>query len=134
MSVRFDLPTMDDDSRTFWEAARDGRFLIKRCRGCGEAHYYPRPFCPHCWSDEVGWEEASGRATLYTWSVVHRNDLAPFAERLPYVAAVVDLVEGPRAITNVVGCEPGSLAAGMALKVGFEDVGEGVTIPVFGPA
>ena len=83
----------------------EGRLVISRCATCGEAHYYPRPFCPRCGGDDVSWEDASGRATLYTWSVVHQNDLPPFNEKVPYVAAVVDLDEGPRMMTNVVGCD-----------------------------
>ena len=134
MSMRFDLPTPDDDTRGFWDAAREGTFLIKRCRSCGRAHYYPRPFCPHCWSEEVDWEEASGRATVYTYSVVYQNDLPPFGERVPYVAAVVDLEEGPRAMTNVVDCEPDALEVGMPVEVTFRELNEEFTVPVFKPA
>ena len=72
--MRFDLPNPDDDTEPFWNGCRDGRFLIKRCTDCGRASFYPRPFCPRCWSERVEWEQASGRATLYTWSVVHQND------------------------------------------------------------
>lgn len=79
------------------------------------------------------WEDASGRATLYTWSVVHRNDLPPFGERVPYVAAVVDLEEGPRMLTNVVDCAFDALEAGMALEVGYREISDEVTIPVFHP-
>ena len=132
--MRFDIPNPDEDTRPFWDAARDGRFLIKRCRACGRPHFYPRPFCPHCWSDDVEWEQASGRATLYTWSVVHRNDLPPFNERVPYVAAIVDLEEGPRAMTNVVDCDFDALRIGMALEVEFRPLDEEWTIPVFRPA
>ena len=132
--MRFDLPAADDDTRPFWDAARDGKLLIKRCADCGRAHFYPRPFCPTCWSDAVHWEEASGRAVLYTWSVVHHNDLPPFPERIPYVAAVVDLVEGPRMQTNVVDCDPGALSVGMELRVAYRDVADQITIPVFVPA
>jgi len=107
---------------------------VKRCADCGDAHFYPRPFCPRCWSEEVEWEEASGRATLYTWSVVRSNDLPPFPERVPYVAAVVDLVEGPRMMTNIEGCEFDRLEVGMALSAAFREIGEDVTIPVFVPA
>ena len=131
---RFDLPTPDDEQQPFWDAAREGKFLLKRCRSCGQAHFYPRPFCPKCWSDEVEWEEASGRATLYTYSVVHRNDLPPWPERVPYVAAVVDLEEGPRMMTNVVNCEPDAVEVGMALTVTFEERTDEFTVPVFEPA
>jgi len=131
---RFDLPTPDDYTQVWWDAAADGRLLLVRCSACGEAHYYPRPFCPRCGADTVSWEEASGAATLYTWSVVHRNDLPPFNERVPYVAAVVDLAEGPRMMTNVVGCDADDLRVGMALQVEFADTGEGYHLPVFRPA
>ena len=134
MAMRFDLPTPDNDSRHFWDAAREERFLIKRCADCGRAHYYPRPFCPHCWSYDVSWEQASGRATLYTYSIVRRNDLPPFNERVPYVAAVVDLDEGPRMMTNVEGCAEDDLEIGMPLVVDFRVETDDVTIPVFRPA
>jgi uncharacterized protein len=131
---RFDLPTPDAETQPWWDAARKGRLLIKRCRACAKAFFYPRPFCPACWSDDVDWEEASGRAVLYTYSVVHRNDLPPFPERVPYVAAVVDLEEGPRMMTNVVGCDHDDLAVGMDLTVEFRQETDEVTVPVFRPA
>jgi uncharacterized OB-fold protein len=81
--MRFDLPTTDPETQPFWDAARDGKLLIQRCRACATAYFYPRPFCPSCWSDDVAWEEASGRAVLYTYSIVRRNDLPPFTERVP---------------------------------------------------
>ncbi|MEV4787842.1 Zn-ribbon domain-containing OB-fold protein [Streptomyces tuirus] len=132
---RFDLPEPDAFTRTYWDAAAEGRLLIRRCGDCGRAHHYPREFCPHCWSENVTWETASGRATLYTWSVVHRNDLPPFPDRVPYVAAVVQLAEGPRMMTEIVGegeppaplaSEGEGLSAGTELIVAFR---EGV--PVF---
>jgi uncharacterized OB-fold protein len=131
--VRFDLPAPDDETQPFWDAARAGQLLVKRCADCGAAHFYPRPFCPRCWSAAVSWEEASGRAVLYTWSVVHHNDLPPFSERLPYVAAVVDLAEGPRMMTNVVDCDAERLRVGMPLQVTYREIAEHVTIPVFAP-
>jgi uncharacterized protein len=143
--VRFDLPTIDDDTRPYWDAARDGRLLLRRCNACGAHHHYPRTFCPECWSDEVAWVEASGRATLYTHSTVFLNDLPPFHEQVPYVAAVVELAEGPRMMTKVVDCEPDQLEVGMALEVTFvaigrEDTGSGddgadeVVLACFRPA
>ncbi|WP_190021741.1 Zn-ribbon domain-containing OB-fold protein [Streptomyces hiroshimensis] len=140
---RFDIPEVDAFTRPYWEAAGRGRLLIRRCRaaGCGLAHHYPREFCPRCWSEDVVWEAASGRAVLYTWSVVHVNDLPPFGGRVPYTAAVVDLAEGPRMMTEVVGCAESRLRIGMALTVRFREL-EGartegeppLCIPVFGVA
>jgi uncharacterized OB-fold protein len=132
--MRFDLPAPELEQLPYWEAARERRLLIRRCGACGEHFFYPRPFCPKCWSDDVEWAQASGRATLYTYSVVHVNELPPFAERVPYVAAVVDLEEGPRMLTNVEGASPESLAIGMALEVSFREISDDVTIPVFRPA
>ena len=131
---RFDLPTPDESTQPWWDAAREGRLLIKRCAGCGRAHWYPRPFCPHCWSESVSWEQASGRATLYTWSVVHSNDLPPFKAKVPYVAAIVDLDEGPRMMTNVVDCSFDDLRVGMPLEVRFRPETAEITLPVFVPA
>ncbi|WP_455360826.1 Zn-ribbon domain-containing OB-fold protein [Streptomyces sp. SYSU K21746] len=139
-AVRFDLPEPDAFTRPYWEAAGRGHLLLRRCAACGRAHHYPREFCPYCWSDDVEWERASGRATLYTWSVVHRNDLPPFGSRVPYVAAVVDLAEGPRMMTEVVDCAEGDLRIGMALEVAFRREGGGgggvegaeeLAVPVF---
>lgn len=132
--MRFDLPTPDVETQPFWDAAKEGRLLIKLCRACGKHHFYPRPFCPTCWSDDVDWVEASGRATLYTWSIVRVNDLPPFPERVPYVAAVVDLAEGPRMMTNVVDCEFDRLEMGMTLEAVFHPASEDVTIVQFRPA
>ncbi|MFJ4539274.1 Zn-ribbon domain-containing OB-fold protein [Streptomyces tibetensis] len=138
MTGRFDLPEPDAFTRTYWDAAAEGRLLIRRCGACGRAHHYPREFCPHCWSEDVTWETASGRATLYTWSVVHRNDLPPFSGRVPYVAAVVELAEGPRMMTEIVGAgdplhpltgedpDRPHLSAGTELEVTFRE-----GIPVF---
>jgi len=81
----------------------------------------------------VEWEEATGRATLYTWSVVHQNDLPPFSERVPYVAAVIDLEEGPRMMTNVIDCPFEELRVGMPLQVAFRAETEEISLPVFRP-
>ncbi|MCX7620354.1 MAG: Zn-ribbon domain-containing OB-fold protein [Acidimicrobiales bacterium] len=133
-SVRFDLPTIEDETREFWEAARRGKLLLRSCNRCGVVHYYPRPFCPECWSDEVTWIEASGRARLYTHSTVHVNDLPPFDEQVPYIAAVVDLEEGPRMMTQIVDCDPGELEIGMPLELTFRHVSDEVAVAVFRPS
>ena len=131
---RYDLPVPDLETERYWSAARDHTLLIKRCRACGHPFFYPRPFCPSCWSDDVEWEQASGRATLYTWSVVRQNDLPPWPTRVPYVAAVVDLEEGPRMLTNVVDCDVDDLRVGMPLIVTFREETDDITLPVFSPA
>jgi uncharacterized OB-fold protein len=143
-AARFDIPEPDTFTRPYWDAAAQGRLLLRHCASCDRVHHYPREFCPYCWSEDGSWREATGRAVLYTWSVVHRNDLPPFGGRTPYIAAVVDLAEGPRMMTEIVDCAEGELRVGMALEVTFRDLGEhedggagageaGLTVPVFRP-
>ncbi|MEZ0065161.1 putative OB-fold protein [Streptacidiphilus sp. MAP12-20] len=132
---RTDLPEPDAFTQPYWDAAAEGRLLLRRCDACGRAHHYPREFCPYCWSEDVHWEQASGRATLYTWSVVHANDLPPFRERLPYIAAVVQLAEGPRLMTTLVGCDPTELQVDMPVIADFAAFSAadepGPLVPVF---
>jgi len=133
-SPRFDLPTTDLETQPFWDGLKEGKFLIRHCNACGRDHYYPRPFCPTCWSDDVSWKEVSGRGKVYTYSVVHVNDLPPFNERVPYVAAIVELDEGPRLMTNIEGVPFDELRADMAVVVEYKPISDDVTIPVFRPA
>jgi uncharacterized protein len=133
-TVRFDVPSTDPSTQPFWDAAAQGRLLISVCHDCHHRFFYPRPFCPTCWSESVGWLQASGRAQLYTWSVVYINDLPPFRSRVPYVAAIAELEEGPRMETNIVDCEFDGLYVGMALEVQFRAESGVPSIPVFRPA
>ena len=127
--MRFDLPSPDPETQPFWDACRQGRFLVRHCNACGRDYFYPRPFCPTCWSDDVDWKQASGRGTLY--SVVHVNDLPPFSERVPYVAAIVELDEGPRVMTNIEGTPFDQLRIGATVEVDWKPISDDVTIPVF---
>ncbi len=133
--MRFDLPTIDEESQPWWDAAADGRYLIRHCTACDHRYWYPRDFCPSCWSTDVAWEEASGRGTLYTYSTVYRNDLPPWPQRVPYIAAIIDLEEGPRVLGHLVDCSDDDAAIGMAVEVTFRhDEEGGFTLPVFRPA
>ena len=120
--ARADIPIIDSASAPYWDAARQGRLLIAGCGACGKVHHYPRPFCPHCWSDDVRPVQASGTGTLYTYSTVYANDLPPFRDRLPYVAAIVELAEGPRVMTTIEGAAPDGLRVGMAVTASFRPV------------
>ena len=82
----------------------------------------------------MSWAEASGQATLYTYSIVRRNDLPPFGARVPYVAAVVDLAEGPRMISEVVDCDLAAVEIGMPLTVTYRDLTDDLKLPIFRPA
>ncbi|ASR03201.1 MULTISPECIES: Zn-ribbon domain-containing OB-fold protein [Gordonia] len=131
---RADIPTVETATTAYWDAANDGTLLIARCDDCGKVHHYPRPFCPSCWSENVTSIEASGRGTLYTYSTVYVNDLHPFKERLPYIAAIVELDEGPRLMTNMEDCEPTDLHVGMPVTVGFRPITDELTATIFRPA
>jgi uncharacterized OB-fold protein len=131
MAPRFDLPSIDVETKPFWDGLKEHKFLLRHCNACGRDHYYPRPFCPTCWSDDLSWKPASGRGRLYTYSIVHVNDLPPFNERVPYVAAIVELDEGPRVMTNVEGVPFDELRADMPVTVDFKAISDDVTIAVF---
>lgn len=127
-----DRPTIDTDSEAWWAAIRDRRLTVNTCRSCARNSLYARPFCPHCWSEDVELAPASGRGRLYTWSVVHQN-AAPFDARTPYVVAMVDLEEGPRVMAVVEDCRLDDLRADMALTIGFREDEDGFIVPVFRP-
>ena len=124
---------IEGESEPFWTALHDGKLLIKRCGACGKHHSYPRPFCPHCWSDDVEWVEAGGGATLYTHSTVYVNDLPPFPPQVPYTAAVVDLDEGPRMMTRLVDCDQADIKIGMRRRMRSEPMTEERSMAVFAP-
>jgi len=128
-----DRPTIDTDSESWWAAVQDRRLMVNVCSECGRNSLYVRPFCPHCWSQDVALTRASGRAHLYTWTVVHQN-AAPFHARCPYVVAMVDLVEGPRLMTVIEECPSETLCAEMELEIAFREDDDGFVIPVFRPA
>ncbi|WP_330256206.1 Zn-ribbon domain-containing OB-fold protein [Nocardia sp. NBC_00565] len=130
---RADLPTIEDASRPYWDAAKEGTLLIATCNACSKVHHYPRPFCPFCWSEDIVATEASGRGTLYTYSTVYVNDLHPFRSRLPYIAAMVELDEGPRLMTNIEGVTPDDLEVGMAVEVFFRPITDDIDATVFRP-
>jgi uncharacterized OB-fold protein len=120
-------PLTSPEIQPFWDAASGGRLLVKRCRACGEAHHYPRALCPFCFSDETEWQEASGRGTIYSYSVMRR---APE----PYAIAYVTLEEGPTMMTNLVDCDFDALKIGQAVKVVFTPTDGGPPMPMFTPA
>ena len=130
------LPVKQPESDFYWEKTRARELWLRRCVDCPRAYFYPRDICPGCGGRNVEWTQASGGGTLHTFAIVHRAPLPAFRDKVPYVVALVDLEEGPRIATNLVGVEPdpASISVGMAVQVDFEDVTEEVTLPVFRPA
>ena len=128
------LPRIDEESKGFWEACQRHELYLQRCDGCGALRYYPRALCPTCLSDRIEWVRASGKGTVYTFTVTYQNQAPGFRDALPYVMAYVELDEGVRLLTNIVGCAPTDVRIGMPVEVVFEDVTPQVTLPKFKPA
>jgi uncharacterized OB-fold protein len=121
-------PPANPETQAFWDAARQGTLLVKRCTACGEAHWYPRALCPFCGSDRTEWTEASGRGTIYSYSVFRR---AP----IPYAIAYVTLAEGPTMMTNIVDADLDAIRIGQAVRVTFKPTEDaGPPVPMFSPA
>jgi uncharacterized OB-fold protein len=119
-------PIPTEDTLAFWNAAKEGRFLVKRCLDCGDAHWYPRALCPYCFSDRTEWQPGSGRGTVYSYTVMRR---AP----QPYALAFVTLAEGPTMLTNLVDCDFDALAIGQAVQLVFKPSTGAWPVPVFKP-
>jgi uncharacterized OB-fold protein len=119
-------PNPNPETEAFWEAAKQGKFLLRYCGDCGKTHWYPRAICPHCFSDNTEWREASGRGTIYTYSVVRRTDPQ-------YAIAYVTLEEGPTMISNIVDCSHDDLAVGQSVEVTFKQSEGGFAVPMFTP-
>lgn len=128
------LPRPSPFSRPFWEAARRHELIIQRCSPCQTHIFYPRYNCPHCGSRDLEWVKASGRGKVYTYTVARRPTYPAFADRVPYVIAIVQLEEGPRLTTNIVDCDPDSVRIDMPVEVTFEDVNEETSLVMFRPA
>ena len=125
-------PQPNLETQPFWDATAEGRFLLLRCEN-GHVIWYPRFLCPECRSTETTWVEASGRGTVYTYTIVRRGQ-GPFAPAAPYVVAYVELEEGPRILTNVVDVDPEQVRIGMPVEVVWHDTGEGSALYRFRPA
>lgn len=123
------LPPETEVSRPFREGCRVGELRLQRCDACGRFQFYPRDICSHCSGDGLSWQAVSGRGRIASFTVVRRG-ISP-AYPAPYVVALVDLEEGPRMMSSVVGCEPEAVTVGAAVAVKFEDWGADHVLPVF---
>jgi uncharacterized OB-fold protein len=125
-------PERTPETSAFWDATATGRLVLARCDACGTVIWYPKTCCPQCGGLSVSWKDASGTGTIYSFTVVHRAP-GPFGEAVPFVIAYVELDEGPRVLTNIVGCDPQEVSIGQAVRVVFCDTGEGSALYRFEP-
>jgi uncharacterized OB-fold protein len=119
-------PQPDVENQPFWEACNRGQFLLRQCHGCGENHFPPRTICPFCFSDNTEWKEASGLATIYSFSVMRR-----LGGDGDYVLAYVTLDEGPTVMTNIVADDINAVRIGARVRVNFAATDTGFDLPLF---
>ena len=128
------VPERNAYNATYWDRLAQGNLCFQRCDSCGHAWLPPRGECPACLSDQHRWEQARGGARLISWVVYHIAYDPAFKNRLPYNVAVVELDEGPRLISNVVGIDdPARLLIDQRLHLVIEDE-SGTAVPRFGPS
>jgi uncharacterized protein len=129
-------PPGGEESGPFWDATREGRLLVQWCVACDRGVFFPRVLCPHCGaSGPLEWRQASGRGTVYAAVVEYRPELAgaAFAQGQAFCIALVDLEEGVRMMTNVIGCPPDDVHSGMAVTVTWEPMSDGRQLALFRP-
>lgn len=118
-------PRVLPESLPYWQAADEGKLLVKKCNACGEVHHYPRDICPHCLSSDTVWQQAAGTGTVYSFSTMGQGDAA-------YTLAYVTLDEGVTLMTNLVDCDPAKVAIGDKVRVVFKPT-DGHAVPMFTP-
>ncbi|MBT8078215.1 MAG: OB-fold domain-containing protein [Gammaproteobacteria bacterium] len=127
------LPQVEPYTQAFWDGTKNGKLLVQTCSDCNARIFFPRKQCPECWSTNLGWMEASGKATVYSYSVTYEGVEAVFKDDLPIVLAWVDLPEGIRMQTNIVECDSDSVHIGQDVEVVFKAVTDDITLPYFRP-
>jgi uncharacterized OB-fold protein len=125
-------PVVNPEAAPYWQAAAEGRLSLQRCAGCGVVVWYPRGLCPECGEAELPWFDASGLGVIYSFTV-NRRGMGEYADAAPYVLAYVEIEEGPRMLTNIVGCDPETVAVGDPVRAVFDPVGDGVALVRFAP-
>lgn len=120
----------DGDSRVYWEGIARGELRIQRCDACSRHVFYPRSICPHCFSDQLSWVTASGKGTIYTYTVVHQA-FGSFAGDVPFTVAIVELEEGVRMMTRIIDGPRERVTIGAPVRVTFESVADDMTLPYF---
>jgi uncharacterized protein len=131
--TRFE-PPVTEEAEAFWSATERHELVLPWCTSCDQAFWYPRPVCPRCLRPDIEWRRASGRGEVYAVSVMHRPAYPGMADRVPYAVALVDLDEGVRLLTNVVGVDAREVQIGMEVAVTWEPMSDGRNLPVFVPA
>jgi uncharacterized OB-fold protein len=120
----------DSETRPYWEGLAQGELRIQRCDACSRAVFYPRSICPHCHADRLSWIVASGRGTIYSYTVAHQA-FGMFADEVPFIVAIIELEEGVRMMSRIIDAPRERVAIGLPVQVTFETVGENMILPYF---
>lgn len=126
MSRKIPAPVKNPETAQFWQAAKEGKLLLRRCLQCEQSHFYPRNICPFCGSDSTAWQDASGLGEIYSYSVMRRVPE-------PYAIAYITLDEGPTIMSNMVQCDFDALAIGQKVELVFQPAEDGSAVPMFRP-
>jgi len=127
------IPIVSPETKPFWNACKEGIFLIQQCLACRRFQYHYRGFCCHCWSDQVVDVPIDGSGTVWTYTVIERHRMPAFNALVPYVVALIELPQGIKVLANVINCDPDSISIGTRVHLTFVDAGE-IRIPMFEPA
>lgn len=128
------IPLPTEDSKPYWEAARNHELKLQQCRDCGAFWFPPGAVCAECTSDSYDWRTVSGNGKVFSFVIFHRPYHPGFKDELPYVVGCIELDEGPRLLSNVIGCKPEDVRCDMPVEVTFEDISEEISLPKFRPA
>ena len=122
MSNNKPMPVPTEISAPFWEGLKAERLLIQQCNQCSHWVFYPRRHCPQCLAHELTWREVNGEATLYSFTVTRIATLPDFADEMPQMLAVIELAQGVRINSNLVGLDESEVKIGMRLQPVFAEV------------
>lgn len=127
------LPAIDELTRPFWEAAKQQQLVVQRCGDCGYFNHPPRTVCDACQSQQLAFEPVSGKGAIYSFSVMHQQNIAGFEEHVPYLNILVELDEQPRLfmVANLPGSEREKVKIGGRVEVYFEKIDEEISLPQF---
>lgn len=127
-------PENPELTKPYWEAIKRHELVMQRCRGCDRFIFYPREQCPFCFSQDLGYDPVSGKGRVHAYTVVYQPAHPGFNDDAPYVFALIQLEEGVRMISNVVGCNPQDVKVDMAVVATYDDVTPEWTLVKFKPA
>jgi hypothetical protein len=127
------IPSITPDMKEFFAGAQRGRLMVQKCDGCGMLRFPAYEICAKCLANRASWVPVSGRGTVFSFNIMHQLYHPGFASEVPYAVVVVELEEGPKFVSNLVGIKPRDIKCGMPVEVAFEKLSDEVYLPKFRP-